>query len=412
MAPLARATERRRVKEIRHHFQMALFGCAKALNEGFFYIIVLAASIFMAVNGSISFGDVLTFSILYMSVMVPLGEIHRVLDEGHEASLRVGDLLEMLGEPVDPSFLTKGSQPVRLTPGRPAIEMENLQVEYSTPGAKPVRALDGLSLTIRHGEMIGVAGRSGGGKSTWIKVLLRLVHPCGGSVRVGGAGLDRLSRADIGHLVGYVGQTPFVFSGTIAENIAYGNEHATSAAIRRAAELAYLHDEIMAMPGGFDARVTERGQNLSGGQRQRLAIARILLKEAPILILDEATSALDNIGERHVQQALGVKNKDRTTILVAHRLSTLRDADRIFVFDDGRIVEVGSYDELLQQGGVFARIWSCRRSMAFPPATASSRPRPVAPLVLLWVLFLLTYSQGRQAVECFPTVEACFINPA
>src|SRR5262249_57192410 len=122
---------------------------------------------------------------------------------------------------------------------------------------------------------------------------------------------------------------PFVFSGTIAENIAYGNVPITAEDIRRAAALANLHEEILAMPGGYDAEVTERGQNLSGGQRQRLAIARILLKNAPILVLDAATSALDNISERHVQRALGLTSTDRTTILVAHRLTTLRDADRL-----------------------------------------------------------------------------------
>jgi ATP-binding cassette, subfamily B, bacterial len=371
---LARATERRRAMEIRHHFQMALFGCAKALNEGFFHILVLAASVFLAITGRLSFGDVLTFSILYLNVMAPLSEVHRVLDEGHEASLRVGDLLEMLGERVDPSFSAKAPRLVRLTPGEPAVEIENMQVEYRTPRGKPVRALDGLSLTIRHGETIGVAGRSGGGKSTWIKVLLRLTHPCGGRAMIGGLPLADLSRADIGKLFGYVGQTPFIFSGTIRDNIAYGNEYVTQEDIRRAAEMAHLHEEILAMPGGYEARVAERGQNLSGGQRQRLAIARILLKNAPILILDEATSALDNISERHVQRSLGVTNMDRTTILVAHRLSTLRDADRIFVFNDGCIVEVGSYDELLQQGGVFAELVMSAETGVGAPAS----PEPVA----------------------------------
>ena len=374
---LARATERRRVKEIRHHFQMALFGCAKALNEGFFHILLLAGAIFLAVNGRMSFGDVLTFSILYLNVMAPLAEIHRVLDEGHEASLRVGDLLEMLGEPVDPSFTAKGARLVRLTPGEPVIEVEDLQVEYPTVSGGRFRSLDGISLTIRHGETIGVAGCSGGGKSTLIRVLLRLTHPCGGRVRVGGVLLDDLSRQDIGQIFGYVGQTPFVFSGTIAENIAYGNEGATPEAIRRAAELACLHDEIMATPVGYDSPVTERGQSLSGGQRQRLAIARILLKEPPVLILDEATSALDNLSERHVQRSLGVKDADRTTILVAHRLTTLRDADRIYVFEGGKIVEVGGYNELIQQGGVFAElVMSAEQGLSAPvspePAAAAT----------------------------------------
>ena len=147
----------------------------------------------------------------------------------------------------------------------------------------------------------------------------------------------------IGELIGYVGQNPFVFAGTIAENIAYGCEGATDDQIRRAAERACIHDEIMAMPGGYDAHVAERGQNLSGGQKQRIALARVFLKNPPILILDEGTSALDNISERLVQQAINAARADRTVILVAHRLSTLREADRILVFDDGRIVETGTY---------------------------------------------------------------------
>src|SRR5262249_46046225 len=183
-----------------------------------------------------------------------------------------------------------------------------------------------------------------------------LTPPCGGKVLVGGVPLEAVSRAEIARLMGYVGQLPFVFAGTIAQNIAYGNGNVTFEDIRRAARLAHLHDEILMMPGEYKALVNERGQNLSGGQRQRLALARILLKQPPILILDEATSALDNISERHVQRALGLTHTARTTILVAHRLSTLCDADRILVFDSGRIVETGTYDELLRRGGVFTEL--------------------------------------------------------
>jgi ATP-binding cassette subfamily B protein len=157
-------------------------------------------------------------------------------------------------------------------------------------------------------------------------------------------------------LVGYVGQNPFVFAGTVATNIAYGCEDATPEKIRRAAEMACIHDEIMMMSGGYKARVAERGQNLSGGQRQRIALARIFLKNPPILILDEGTSALDNISERFVQQAITAARTDRTVILVAHRLTTLIDTDRILVFDDGRIVETGSYTELVRRDGVFAEL--------------------------------------------------------
>ncbi|HBI46282.1 MAG TPA: ABC transporter ATP-binding protein [Planctomycetales bacterium] len=370
---LARTCERRRAKEIRHHFQMALYGAAKALNEGFFHIIVLGLAIYLAVNGRVSIGDVVIFSMLFLNVMAPLSEIHRILDEGHEASLRVGDLLEMLHQPVDRSFKVPERREPRLIAGAPVIVAENLMARYRTPDGKLQRGLEGLNLSIRHGETIGVAGRSGSGKSTWIKVLLRLTHPCGGSAYLGGSPLEGCTRDDVSRIIGYVGQQPFVFSGSIAENIAYGNDKASRDDIRRAAELAYIHDEIMMMPEGYDAMVTERGQNLSGGQRQRLAIARILLRQPPTLILDEATSALDNISERAVQRALGLTSADRTTILVAHRLSTLKDADRIVVFDEGRIVEVGTYDGLVQQGGVFTElVMSAEQGFAADGAAPSS----------------------------------------
>ena len=217
-------------------------------------------------------------------------------------------------------------------------------------------ALNGLSSSIRHGETIGVAGRSGCGKTTWLRTLMRLAHASGGETTLGGVDLTCISRQVIGEMVGYVGQNPFVFAGTVTENIAYGCEAATHDQIRRAAERACIHDEIMALPGGYDAPVAERGQNLSGGQKQRIALARVFLKNPPILILDEGTSALDNISERLVQRAISAARADRTVILVAHRLSTLREADRILVFDDGRIVETGTYSELVQHGGVFAEL--------------------------------------------------------
>jgi ATP-binding cassette subfamily B protein len=288
--------------------------------------------------------------------MAPLNEIHRVLDEGHESSLLVGDLLKMLAEPVDPSFTTADAPLPRLDRGAPVLRVDRVAVEYVTAEAQRRRVLDGVSLAIQHGETIGVAGRSGGGKSTWLKVLLRLVHPTAGGAHLAGVPLEAVSRRAIGDLIGYVGQSPFLFSGTIAENIAYGCKHVSRTAIERAARMAHIHDEIVQMAGNYDALVAERGQNLSGGQRQRLALARAFLKDPPILILDEGTSALDTISERKVQHAIAEARHDRTVILVAHRLSTLRDANRIVVFDGGRIVEVGSYMELVRSGGVFAEL--------------------------------------------------------
>jgi ATP-binding cassette subfamily B protein len=351
-----RAAEDRRARELRHHFQMSLFGGAKALNEAFFHIVVLAGAVYFAVRGAISFGDIWTFSLLFLSVMAPLSEIHRVLDEAHESSLHVGQLLDLLAEPVDPSFTAATVREPRLRPGEPAFAVEDLRVDYRTDDGEGRRALRGVTLAVRHGETLGVAGRSGGGKTTWLRVLLRLAHPSGGRAWLGGVPLEEVSREAIGQLIGYVGQTPFVFAATVAENIAYGRDGVTAEEIEWAARKACLHEEILAMPGGYRAPVAERGQNLSGGQRQRLALARVFLKDPPLLILDEGTSALDNISERRVQQAIEAARRDRTVILVAHRLSTLRHTDRIAVFADGRVVEVGGYAELLRRGGAFAEL--------------------------------------------------------
>jgi ATP-binding cassette subfamily B protein len=351
---VALTAQRRRSKELRHHFEMSLFGCGKALNEGFFHLLVIAFAIYLFVHGGIRYGDILTFSVLFMNVMAPLNEIHRFIDESHESSLRVGDLVEILGRPIDRSFRPDDARRPEIAVGAPLITVRNLVVDHRTADGRAVRALNDVSLAIRHGETIGVAGRSGCGKTTWLRVLMRLTHPCGGAVEVGGVPLECVAREEIGELIGYVGQCPFIFSGTIAENIAYGYEHADRRDIVRAARLACIHDEIEAMPDGYGSPVAERGQNLSGGQRQRIALARIFLKNPPVLILDEGTSALDNISERSVQEAIMAARSDRTVILVAHRLTTLLNTDRIFVFQDGRVVESGTYDELADRGGVFS----------------------------------------------------------
>jgi ATP-binding cassette, subfamily B, bacterial len=339
----------------RHHFEMSIYGAVRALNEGLFHILVLGLGVYLATTGRITYGDILTVSMLFLSVMAPLNEVHRGLDEGHESALQVADLKALLNQPPCRSYSPPDCRPPALETDRPLLEAERLVVEYPTASG-PKRALDDVSVCIRHGETIGFAGPSGCGKTTLLRVLLRLTHPSAGAVRVGGVNLESVSRRDIGGLIGYVGQNPFVFHGTVAENIAYGVSGATREAVEHAARRAHIHDEILAMPGGYEAAVTERGTNLSGGQRQRLALARIFLKDPPVLVLDESTSALDTISERHVKAAIDLARKDRTVLLVAHRLSTLKDADRILVFRDGRVVEEGRYDDLCVGDGVFGEL--------------------------------------------------------
>ena len=350
-----RAAETLRSNELRHYFVMSLYGSSKALIEGLFHVLVVGAAVFLAATGRVSPGDILTFSMLFLSVMGPLAEIHRMIDEGHESSLLVGELLKILAEPIDRCYEVSAGQTPVLN-GKPAIEVHNLAVDYAMGEGDRRRALEGVSLTILPGEIIGIAGRSGCGKSTLLRALLRLVHPADGQASLGGVPLDALDRDNMAHMLGYVGQTPFVFSSTIRENIAYERGGATDEEVHRAAQLACLEEEIMKIPGGFEALISERGGNLSGGQKQRLALARVFLKDPPILILDEATSALDTISEGKIQEWLNASRGHRTVILVAHRLSTLLHTDRIFVFDQGRIAESGTYDELVAKGGVFSQL--------------------------------------------------------
>jgi ATP-binding cassette subfamily B protein len=356
---VARAAEERRAKELGHHLRMSLFGSSKALNEAFFHLVVLGGSVYFAVTGAISFGDIWTLSLLFLNVMTPLAEVHRVLDEAHESSLYTDQLLELLAEPVDASFACDAALEPQLGAGGRTFVVEGLSAEYRTQTGQHCRALCDVSLSVGHGETLGVAGRSGAGKTTLLRVLLRLTHPAGGRAWLGGVPLEHVSRAAIGRLVGYVGQSPFVFAGTIADNIAYGSDAVSPEAVERAARMACLHEEILAMPGGYRAAVAERGQNLSGGQKQRIALARVFLKNPPILILDEGTSALDTVSEHRVRQAIETARQDRTVILVAHRLSTLRHADRVVVFEEGRIVEVGTYEELVRRGGAFSELVRC-----------------------------------------------------
>lgn len=239
----------------------------------------------------------------------------------------------------------------------PAItrSLEFQQVEFRYEGQGDA-ALMGIDLTIRAGEVIAFVGSSGSGKTTLVSLLPRFYDPTGGKILIDGVDLLSCSLRSVRGQIGIVSQEVVLFDDTVRNNIAYGRQGATPEDVTRAAQLAYAHEFIVRMPDGYDTLIGERGLKLSGGERQRLAIARAILRDPPILILDEATSALDTQSERIVQLALGNLMKNRTTLVVAHRLSTIQNATRIVVLDRGRVAEVGSHEELLRKGGMYKRL--------------------------------------------------------
>jgi ATP-binding cassette subfamily B protein len=283
------------------------------------------------------------------------GQIRAMIQRGLAGGERVFAILD---EPLErPARHPSGDSP-RTT--QYALDVRDLSFSYTVDGTQKT-ALRGVSLSAAEGEVIALVGASGGGKSTLVKLLLGLYPDYEGQILVAGLDVRDADLAKIRECIGYVPQDAYLFDGTIEENIAMGKPGAPHEEIVRAATAARAHEFILEQPGGYATRVGERGAKLSGGQRQRIAIARALLKDAPILLLDEATSALDAESERLVQDALEALMKGRTTLAVAHRLSTIQAADRILVMDEGRIVEEGMHSDLLAAGRVYASLHAAQQ---------------------------------------------------
>ncbi len=299
----------------------------------------------------VSAEDFIRFILILFSILGPIKQLSNVnlkIQIGAASAERIFGLLDT------PPEIVEDPDPVELDVFNNAIEFDQIHFEYSDADE---RVLDGVSFTIKKGEIVALVGPSGSGKSTIADLIPRFFDVSKGALRIDGNNVRKISFSSLRGSMGIVTQEVILFNDTIRKNIAYGQSDVTEEAIQKAAEAANALEFIKQTPDGFDTLIGERGVNLSGGQKQRLAIARALLKNPPILILDEATSALDTESEKMVQKAIEVLMKDRTALVIAHRLSTVQNADKIVVLDKGKILEVGSHNELYEKGGLYRRLY-------------------------------------------------------
>ena len=330
---------------------MGMFSSSNMFFQGMMYLITLIAGGYFVAKGSMSVEDVAMFA-LYIGIFIGpiriLVELTEMLQKGFSGFERFLRVVEEHPDVVD----EPDAGPV-INPGGDIV-FDDVDFEYE----ENETVLSHLSFRVKAGQSIALVGPSGGGKTTICSLIPRFYNTTGGSIMLGGQDIRKIRLESLRKSIGIVQQDVYLFSGTIRDNIAYGRPDASLEEIVEAAKKANIHEFVMSLPNGYETFVGERGARLSGGQKQRISIARIFLKNPPVLILDEATSALDNESEAYIQKSLDELSKGRTTITIAHRLSTIRNAEEILVIDQQGIVERGSHEELMKKAGVYARYYN------------------------------------------------------
>ena len=354
------ANEEFKVSKRAFHHEMGVFNATME-----FFMTLLSAAVitvggYLIMRGEMNYIDLITFSLYITTFINPvrkLANFSEIFARGFAGLERFTELMR-----VEPK-LRDAADAKELKNCRGEIDVDHVSFTYDTE-EETDGVLHDVSVHIAPGEAVAIVGPSGGGKSTLCQLIPRFYEVSEGAIRIDGEDVRSLTQSSLHRAIGIVQQDVFLFADTVRENIRYGRPDATDEEIVEAAKRAEIYDDIMAMPHGFDTYVGERGTMLSGGQKQRVSIARIFLKNPPILILDEATSALDSVTEVKIQHAFDELARGRTTLVIAHRLSTIRSADRILVVENGRIAEQGSHEALLAQNGEYASLWRTQNGKA------------------------------------------------
>lgn len=337
---------------------MAIYQSGMEFSMGILSVLVIAAGGVFIMRGNMDYIDLITFSLYVTTFITPIRKLSNFVEQFMQGMAGFKRFVELMR--TDPEIEDEpDAKPLENVRGE--INVDDVTFRYAPDGPA---VLDRVSLHIAPGETVAMVGPSGGGKSTLCQLIPRFYDVSSGAVRIDGQDVRTLKQSSLRGKIGIVQQDVFLFAGTIYENIAYGRPGATREEVVEAARRAEIYDDVMSMPNGFDTYVGERGVMLSGGQKQRISIARIFLKNPPMLILDEATSALDAVTEAAIQQSFDALAKGRTTLIIAHRLSTIRNADRIVVVDDNHIVEEGTHAALMAQNGEYARLYNAQQAVA------------------------------------------------